>query len=65
MNYESYIYELLEMLVEDDFRSWCVYSILSLLLYVNKITECEHNFLYDFIYSITLNHDLAYLEYTD
>lgn len=65
MNYERYINELLEIAIEDDFRSWYVYFLLSLLLDINKITECEYNFLYDFIHSIGLNHDLAYLEYTD
>lgn len=65
MNYERYIYELLGFVVEDDFRTWYVYFLLSVLLDRNDITECEYNFLYDFIHSIGLNHDLAYLEYTD
>lgn len=58
MNYEKYLYNLIEIVIEDNF-------IISLLFSTNKITVCEYNFLYSFIHSISINHDLAYLEYTD
>ena len=65
MNYGRYIHELLEIVIEDDFSSWYVYFLLSILLDINKITECEYNLLYDIMHSIVLNHDLAYLEFID
>lgn len=65
MNYEKYLYNLIEIVIEDNFISWYVYFIISLLFSTNKITVCEYKFLYSFIHSISINHDLVYLEYTD